>query len=168
MANKELHVFAGTYENEAAARDDLASVEQQHARRFIGTYDAAVVVKDADGGVKVHKHEKPTQHAGWTGAAAGAVVGVLFPPAILAGAVVGGAGGALLGHLAHGLSRADIKRLGDLLDEGHAMLVVVAPEMPAERVPLLMPRAIKTTSAEVKGDTAAFEAALADAAAELS
>ena len=56
----------------------------------IDTYDAAVVKKDIDGNVHVSKHEKPTQKGAWTGIAVGAVVGVLFPPAIIPMAAAGG------------------------------------------------------------------------------
>ena len=49
----------------------------------VGTYDAAVVTKDADGKVHVNKDEMATRHGGWGGAAAGAVIGILFPPSII-------------------------------------------------------------------------------------
>jgi uncharacterized membrane protein len=54
----------------------------------------------------------------------------LFPAvAIGAGLVAGGAGGAglgaLAGHAAAGISRADLKDLGELLDEGQSGLLVV-------------------------------------------
>ena len=46
----------------------------------MGTYDAAVLTKNEKGKVKiVDKTEKPTQHGGWAGLAAGAAIGLLFP-----------------------------------------------------------------------------------------
>jgi uncharacterized membrane protein len=53
------------------------------------------------------------------------LVGVLFPPSIIGAAAVGGAVGAVGGHLWRGMSRADVKELGDVIDAGQAALVVV-------------------------------------------
>ena len=49
-----------------------------HALGAIGTFDSAVIEKDADSKVHVHKTEKPTQHGACTGAGVGALVGLLF------------------------------------------------------------------------------------------
>jgi uncharacterized membrane protein len=91
----------------------------------VGTYDAAVVTKDADGKVHENKDETSTRHGGWGGAAVGGLIGLLFPPSILAGAAVGAAVGAVGGHLWKGLSRSDVKELGDLIDAGEAALLIV-------------------------------------------
>jgi uncharacterized membrane protein len=82
---------------------------------IVGTYDAAVITKDPKGKVHVNKDEMATRHGGWEGAAAGAVVGMLFPPAVLGSALVSGAIGAASGHLYRGISRSDVKELGDLV-----------------------------------------------------
>ena len=50
------------------------------------------------------------------GIGVGAVLGLLFPPSIIVGGVVGGVAGGLTGHLWRGLSRADVKELGETLD----------------------------------------------------
>ena len=52
----------------------------------IGTYDAAVVTKDDKGKIHENKDEMATRHGAWGGAAVGALIGCLFPPAILASA----------------------------------------------------------------------------------
>jgi len=66
-----------------------------------------------------------TRHAGWGGAAVGAVVGILFPPSIIGVALVGGAVGGVSGHLWRGMSRADVKELGDTIDSGQAALLII-------------------------------------------
>ena len=104
-----MFLFIGTYADEAAARDDYAIVKDLHAEDVVGTYDAAVITKDASGKVHVNKDEMATRHGGWGGAAAGAVIGILFPPAIIGSAVVGGAIGGIGGHLWRGLSRSDVR-----------------------------------------------------------
>ena len=120
-----MFLYIGTYPSEAAARADYDVVKDLHAADVVGTYDAAVVTKDASGKVHVNKDEMATRHGGWGGAAAGAVVGILFPPAILGTALVGGAIGGVSGHLWRGISRSDVKELGELIDAGEAALLVV-------------------------------------------
>jgi uncharacterized membrane protein len=124
-ADDGMFLYIGTYPSEAAARDDYDLVKDLHAVDVVGTYDAAVITKDAAGKVHVNKDEMATRHGGWGGAAAGAVVGMLFPPALIGSALVGGAIGAAAGHLWRGLSRSDVKALGDLIDAGQAALLVV-------------------------------------------
>jgi len=84
-----------------------------------------VVTKDDAGKVHVNKDEMATRHGAWGGAAAGALVGILFPPSIIASAIVGAAVGGASGHLWRGMSRADVKEFGEIIDDGHAALVVV-------------------------------------------
>ena len=118
-------LYIGTYANEAAARADYDVVKDLHALGGVGTYDASVVTKDQAGKVHVNKDEMATRHGAWGGAAAGAVVGILFPPAIIGSAVVGAAAGGAAGHLWRGMSRADVKEFGDMIDQGQAALVIV-------------------------------------------
>ncbi len=120
-----IFVYIGTYASEVSARADYDVVKDLHATGAVGTYDASVVTKDADGKVHVNKDETSTRHGAWGGAAVGAVVGILFPPSIIAGAVVGAAVGGVGGHLWKGMSRADVKEFGDLIDDGQAALVIV-------------------------------------------
>lgn len=84
-----------------------------------------MVTKDDAGKVHVNKDEMATRHGAWGGAAAGALVGILFPPSIIASAIVGAAVGGASGHLWRGMSRADVKEFGEIIDDGHAALVVV-------------------------------------------
>ena len=118
-------VYVGTYANEEAARADYDIVQDLHAEKAIGTYDASVVTKDPNGKVHVDKDETATRHGAWGGAAAGAVVGILFPPSLIMGAAVGAAAGGVGGHLWKGMSRADVKEFGDIIDAGEAALVIV-------------------------------------------
>jgi uncharacterized membrane protein len=118
-------LFIGTYPDEESARYDYDLVKDLHIAGAIGTYDAAVVTKDQSGKVHVNKDEMATRHLAWGGAAVGAVIGILFPPSIIGTAIVGAAVGGVSGHLWRGMSRADVKELGDVIDEGQAALVIV-------------------------------------------
>jgi len=41
------------------------------------------------------------------------------------GAIIGGAAGGVAGHLWRGMSRGDLKELGEALDEGQAAVILV-------------------------------------------
>ena len=118
-------VYVGTYPSEVAARADYDIVKDLHAEKAVGTYDASVVTKDANGKVHVNKDETSTRHGAWGGAAVGAMVGILFPPALIGSAVVGATVGGVGAHLWKGMSRADVKEFGELIDAGQAALVIV-------------------------------------------
>ena len=163
MTDHPLFVFVGVYPDEGAAHSDYEALRDAHAAGLVGTYDAAVVSKDADGKVHVHKHEKPTQHGAWTGAAVGAVVGVLFPPSIIAAGVVGAGAGGLMGHLMHGMSRSDVKELGEALDAGEAALIVIGRSRVLEQAEKLLTRAERVLAKELAADPELFEQDLRDA-----
>ena len=110
-------VYVATYPDEMSARDDYEIVKDLHAAGAVGTYDASVVTKDENGKVHVNKDETSTRHGAWGGAAVGAMVGILFPPALIGSAVVGATAGGVGAHLWKGMSRADVKEFGDLIDD---------------------------------------------------
>ncbi|HEY2550578.1 MAG TPA: DUF1269 domain-containing protein [Streptosporangiaceae bacterium] len=125
MAKPEaVFIYVGTYRDETQARDDYQVVKELHSAGAVGTYDAAVVTKD-DGKVHVNKDELATRHGAWGGAAVGAAIGILFPPAVIGTAIAGAAVGGVGGHLWRGMSRSDVKELGEIIDDGQAALVVV-------------------------------------------
>ena len=102
MSDRPVFLYAATYDEIADAEADYEAVFDLHALGAIGTFDSAVIRKDEDGKVHVTKTEKPTQHGAWTGAGVGALVGILFPPALIGSAVVGATAGGVIGHLRGG------------------------------------------------------------------
>ena len=84
MSDDPVFVYAAVYADRADADADYDTLLDLHSADLVGSYDVALVYKDDEGKVHVTKHEKPTQHGAWTGAAVGALVGIIFPPSILA------------------------------------------------------------------------------------
>jgi len=164
MAGKDVFLFVATYKSEDDAKADYDVVKALHDERVIGTYDMAIVSKDERDKVHVKKREKPTEHGAWTGAAVGALVGILFPPSIIASGVIGGVTGGLIGHFWRGMSRADVKDLGELIDEGQAALVVVGESKFQEHVDRAFSRAQRRTEKRVKADSKAIQKELDEAA----
>ena len=161
-------VYIGTYPSEPAARSDYDVVKDLHAVGAVGTYDAAVVTKDASGKVHVNKDETATRHGAWGGAAVGAVVGILFPPSIVVGAAVGAAVGGVSGHLWKGMSRKDVKEFGDLIDTGEAALVIVGESTIEAALDKAQLKAEKHVAKELDVSSKDVDKAVQEAAQELS
>ena len=151
MADRPVFLYAAVYDNAADAEADYVGVFDLHAAGALGTFDAAVIEKQ-DGKVHVHKTEKPTQHGAWTGIAVGAVAGLLFPPSIIGTALVGGAAGGVIGHLHKGLSRGDLKDLGEALDEGEAAVIVIGESKVDEQIEKATKRARKVIEKQLDAD----------------
>ena len=169
MAIDTLLVYSGVYGSLDDALADYEAVKELHVRaHLIDAYDAAVIERRSDGKVKiVKKHETPTRAGGVLGGGIGLATGlviVLFPAAAIGGGILLGttAGGALLGsiagHAAGGMSRGDLKELGEALDQGEAGLVVVAVADTESKIKAAMKRAEKLHEKEIKADQAAMEA----------
>jgi hypothetical protein len=58
-------VYVGMYPSEFLARDDYEIVKDLHAAGAEGSYDAAVITKDAKGKVHENKDETSTRHGAW-------------------------------------------------------------------------------------------------------
>src|SRR5215467_15620238 len=169
MAKPEaVFIYIGTYPNKAQARDDYQIVKDLHSEGAVGSYDAAVVTKDDRGKVHVNKDEMATRHGAWGGAAAGAVVGILFPPSVIGTALVGAAVGGVSGHLWRGMSRADVKEFGDIIDDGQAALVIVGESKMQQAVDKAALKAEKHVAKELGVSAKDIDKAVRDAAGEVS
>jgi uncharacterized membrane protein len=161
-------VYVGVYPGIADAIADYELVKDLHTEAgLIEGYDAAVIERRVDGKVRIaKKHETPTRVGGVLGGGFGLATGVvvaLFPFAAIGGGLLAAttAGGAVLGavagHAAAGLTRSDLRDLGEQLDAGDAGLVVVAVADMGAKVEQAMARAEQVDSREMTVDTADIE-----------
>ncbi len=168
MAIDTLMAYVGVYDNVADAEADYQLVKDLHTEAdLIDAYDAAVVERREGGKTKiVKKHETPTRGGGVLGGGVGLATGLvvaLFPFAAVGGGLLAGtaAGGAILGavagHAAAGMSRDDLKQLGEHLDTGQAGLVVVAVSDMGAKVERAMKRASKLEQKQIEADTDEIE-----------
>jgi uncharacterized membrane protein len=166
--------FVGVYANADDAEADYEAVKRLHVEAdMLDAYDAAVIVRGDDGKVKItKKHETPTRVGGVLGGGVGLATGLvvaLFPFAAIGGGLLLGttAGGALLGalagHAAAGMSRQDLKELGEHLDAGQAGLIVVGVTDVEARVEQAMKKAEKLEKKQLQADTDAIAADAAPA-----
>lgn len=168
MAIDTLLAYVGVYDSVADAEADYQLVKDLHTESgLIDAYDAAVIERGEGGKTKiVKKHETPTRAGGVLGGGVGLATGLvvaLFPFAAVGGGLLAGttAGGAILGavagHAAAGMSRHDLKELGEHLDAGQAGLVVVAVADMGAKVERAMKRAEKLEQKQLDADIAELE-----------
>src|SRR5262245_51255792 len=169
MAVDTFIAYVGVYDNVKDADADYELVKDLHTKaNLIDSYDAAVIERRAHGKVKItKKHETPTRVGGVLGGGVGLATGLvvaLFPFAAIGGGLIAltTAGGAVLGavagHAAAGMSRHDLKELGEHLDAGQAGLVVVGVSDMGAKIERAMKKARKVEAKELKADTADLEA----------
>jgi uncharacterized membrane protein len=169
MAVDTFIAYVGIYDNVSDADADYELVKDLHTKaNLIDSYDAAVIERRAHGKVKItKKHETPTRVGGVLGGGVGLATGLvvaLFPFAAIGGGLIAltTAGGAILGavagHAAAGMSRHDLKELGEHLDAGQAGLVVVGVSDMGAKIERAMKKARKVEAKELKADTADIEA----------
>jgi len=169
MAIDTFIAIVGVYENDADAEADYQLVKDLHVEAgLMDAYDAAVISRGENGKVKItKKHETPTRVGGVMGGGIGLATGLvvaLFPFAAIGGGLLAatGAGGAVLGavagHAAMGMSRHDLKQLGEELDKGQAGLIVVGVSDQGAHIEAAMKRANKVEQKELQADNEAIEA----------
>jgi uncharacterized membrane protein len=169
MAIDTFLAFSGVYADVKDALEDYDAIKDLHTKeKLIDAYDAAVIERKSNGKVKiVKKHETPTRVGGVLGGGFGLATGlviVLFPAAaigegiLLATTGTGAVLGAVAGHAAAGMSRSDLKEIGEALDEGQAGLVVVAVADMQSKIEATMKKAEKVQAKELKADQEEMEA----------
>lgn len=163
--NGTLYLFGGAYAEIGLAMRDFSEMQILHRDNSLGGYDAAIATRQSDGSVIVSN----VDHTGWflsitAGGVIGALIGVIVSPAPVVMAAAGAAGGAALGPLRMQLSRGDFKELGDLLRPGESGILLVADSITDSAAAKLMPRALRTVSAESQGGAAAIKDAVRQAA----
>jgi uncharacterized membrane protein len=172
MPEKPLIAFIATYDEVAAARQDYAEIKQAHEKGFIGQYDAAIVWKDDKGKVQIDSVGEEVGRK-WllAGLGAGAIVGLIFPPSILAASAIGALTGAVIGKFRDGIQQDDLEQIGAALTGDNAALVVVAEDRvtPAlEQIGAKLDAAKKQIEATLSDDAAVAAEQLQDAIVKAS
>ena len=109
------------------AYEELKSIEDG---RHVEIEGVLVVKRDADGQVVV---QTVTDHStrrglGW-GVVGGVILGIIFPPSVIASAIVIGAGGAAIGKAREVHHRKELaEELQDAIDPGHSGIVALVSD----------------------------------------
>jgi uncharacterized membrane protein len=136
MSDNPIQVFIATFGDEFEAKQALDDFQAMERHGSIDLIDAAVIVRGADGKVKFEETADPSGKK-WAkrGAIAGGVVGLLFPPSLIASAVVGGGAGGIWGKIRDkGFKDEDLKAVGESMDPGTSAIIAIAEDRVIEQL----------------------------------
>ena len=132
MTDKPVELLIATFGDETQAgqvRDDLKEMERNGS---IDLIDAAVIVRKQDGKVHFDETADPSGKT-WAkrGAIAGGLVGLIFPPAIIASAAVAGGAGGIWGKVRDkGFKDEELQALGESMEPGSSAILANSPASP--------------------------------------
>ncbi len=130
---------------------------------------AATVRKDDHGRLHLHQRTKLGKEGAVYGAIGAAVGAVIFAPigvAVIPAIAVASGGLGAIGHFSGGLSRRELKNLGDLLEDGEGAVIAITTAEFADQVNTNLAGALKKARVDV--DQGDVDAALADLATEMA
>lgn len=136
MTNNPVEVFVAAFGDEEQAGAALKDFQAMDREGSLDLIDAAVIVRGTDGKVRFEETADPSGKK-WAkrGAIAGGLVGLIFPPSILASAAIGAAGGGLWGKIRDkGFQDADLEAIGQSLEPGTSAIIAIAEDRMVERL----------------------------------
>ena len=136
MTDNPVQVFIAAFETEGGAAAALKDYRAMDREGSIELIDAVVVTRGTDGKVHFEETADPSGKK-WAkrGAIAGGLVGLIFPPSIIVGAAVGGAGGGVWGKIRDkGFQDEDLRALGESLEPGTSAIIAIAEDRMIERL----------------------------------
>jgi uncharacterized membrane protein len=133
--DQTVEVFLSVYPDADRAKAALERLRGMHKDEVIDFIDAATIFKDEHGKLHVKETADHTKKDLGKGAAIGVAFGIIFPPSIIASALVGGAAGGLFGHFTKkGLNEGSLAEAEKEMDPGQTALMVVAVEEYADQI----------------------------------
>ena len=165
MSSSTVAIFVAAYENEQGAAAALKDFQAAHRERAIDLIDAAVIVHTAEGKVKFEETADPNGKK-WAkrGAITGGLVGIIFPPSIIASAAVAGGAGAVWGKIRDkGFKDEDLKDIGESLPPGSSAIIAVAEDRVLEQLEAGLDGYERISRQMVSAEAAAAIAAEAEA-----
>ena len=136
MSANAIQLFIAIYDSEFQAKQALKDFQSMDREGSIDLIDGAVIVHTAEGKVTLEETADPSGKR-WAkrGAVAGGLVGLIFPPSIIASAVVGGGAGGLWGKVRDkGFKDEELKQIGQNMEPGTSAMIAIAEDHVIERL----------------------------------
>ncbi len=150
-------IVVARFANEDAAKGAYTGLLEAEAAGALDIEGVLVARADAEGKIHIVKMtDHKTRNGFLAGAVAGGVIGILFPPAILASALWLGVGGAAIGKLRNlGARNKTAKDLASVLTPGSSGIIALAKLAQVDQVQKALPEAEEVKAAAVTDETAA-------------
>lgn len=155
MSDTPVQIIVAAYPTPDGAAKKMAELEEVKQEGLIHIVDMAVIVKDADGKLKITNSKRRSTRGFVTGGVVGGLVGLLAGPVGLL-AVGGGALGALAGKVRGTPLKRELTDLGDsLTPNSSAIVAVVEHTWVADLERELAAEGAKVVRDSIKADVAA-------------
>ena len=153
--NTPVDLYIAVYADADAARGDWDAIKQAASDDLIKVDGLVLVSRSVDGKINVDDDfHTAAKGAAW-GAVGGLVVGLIFPPSLLASAAVGAGAGLGIGGLKSHHDKAEIKAdVEDTLPPNSSGIVALFEEKWVKDVDKALSHADKVTKHEVDADSA--------------
>jgi uncharacterized membrane protein len=125
-----IEILVAVFKDPSRANAMVNTLKQMHKGGAVRLIDCATVTHDDKGKPKINEiTELTTVKGGERGAIVGGVLGLIFPPSILAGAAVGAVAGGLWGKLRDtGIKTDELRTVADELAPGEIAVVAVVED----------------------------------------
>jgi uncharacterized membrane protein len=136
VSTSTVELFVASFGTEHEAGEALKDFQSAQHAGSIDLIDAAVIEHTAEGKVKFEETADPSGKK-WAkrGAIAGGVVGLIFPPSIIASAAIGGGAGGLWGKIRDkGFKDEDLREIGESLPPGSSAIIAIAEDRMVEQL----------------------------------
>ena len=130
MTVQDLYLFMAVFDDEKAAEPVAKAIGDVAKANSINIDGLAAVHRDTHGHVHIHEIGDITGSQGAVrGAAVGAVIGLIFPPSLLASTVLGGAIASVVAKFHDkGFQTSDLHGMGESLGKGESAVVFIGDE----------------------------------------
>ncbi len=148
-------LYIAAYADPDAAQGDWDAIKEMARQKTIAVDGLVLIRRGMDGKIDVKDDAHTVGHMAALGAGAGLLVGLIFPPALLASGLVGaGAGAGIGGLVSHGEKRAIKDEVEDDVPLGSSAIVAVFEERWAADIDKALPKADKVSKHQVDKQSA--------------
>ena len=139
MSDTPLELFVAVYGDKETAMLSLEELRREGAAGTLSIEASGLLERDRSGDVRVVDAGREKKHGyGTAGAAIGILAGVIFPPSVIAGAIIGGVAGTVAGKAqegrAPGFRSDELEAVGEAIPPGSWAVVTVAAADDAARI----------------------------------
>jgi uncharacterized membrane protein len=147
-------LYIAAYADPDSAKGDFDALKELVAAGVIFMDAAVLISRDEDGKITVDENAHEVAKGSMVGAVGGLVLGLIFPPGLIAAAVAGGAAGAGVGGLRSAHREKEIKKnVEDVLPPGSSGIVAVFSEIWVTQVEKALAKAEKIDKEKVDPDS---------------